>query len=256
MTFFRKIIGALGAVFALSQPLWGENVTIFAAASLKTALDEVIVANDLDAVAVYGGSAAIARQIAQGADADIVILAHRDWMDWLAGQGRLASGQRCDLMGNELVLAGARDADAFTPDSAGDLIAALKGGRLAVGQLDTVPAGQYTAAFLSKKGWLDALRPHLAQTTNVRLALALVARAEAPFGFVYASDIAAQPRVRTVFRAESGSYPEIRYPMAITGAANAKVKLVWNALSAANEVFQRNGFSLLGADDPKRCKPL
>lgn len=251
----RNWIASLLAAMMIGLPAWGEPVTIFAASSLKTALDEVIETKNIDAIAVYGGSAAIARQIAQGVEADIVILAHADWMDWLTEQELLAPETRCDLLGNRLVLAGPADAEDFIPESGAGLIDSLKGARLAVGQLETVPAGQYAAAYLQGQGWLDALRPHLAQTSNVRLALALIARAETPLGFVYASDVAAQPRVRAVFTPEQGTYPAIRYPMALTVSARGGAQNVWDILSEAGEVFKASGFSKLGHDDPDRCNP-
>jgi len=106
MMFMRKSLAVFLTALAVAAPAQGESITIFAASSMKTALDQVIAESGLDAIAAYGGSATIARQLAQGAEADIVILAHNDWMDWLEGQGALQSGSRCDLLGNELVLAG------------------------------------------------------------------------------------------------------------------------------------------------------
>lgn len=250
----RNILGALCASLLLAPPLRAEPVTIFAAASLKTALDEVIEGQAVDAIAVYGGSAAIARQVAQGAGADIVILAHQDWMDWLGAQGALAPATRCDLLGNTLVLAGAAERGDVQLRSAQDLVSALAGARLAVGHLRSVPAGQYTAAFLAGQGWLDALRPHLAQTSNVRLALALLARGEAPLGFVYASDVAAEPRVRALFSPAPETYPAIRYPMALIAPTSESALRVATALAGARDVFLRNGFAALPQTAPERCK--
>ena len=174
MMSLRPLIFALCTSATLAAPIGAEPVTIFAASSLKTALDNVIETRALDAVPVYGGSAAIARQIAQGAKADIVILAHPDWMEWLSTQGALQKTSRCNLLRNALVLAASANAPDLDVQSADDLITALNGERLSVGQLRAVPAGQYTRAYLSEQGWLDALRPHLAETSNVRLALALL----------------------------------------------------------------------------------
>ncbi|MGB7317847.1 MAG: substrate-binding domain-containing protein, partial [Planktotalea sp.] len=112
----------------------------------------------------------------------------------------------------------------------------------------------YAAAYLAGQGWLDALRPHLAQTNNVRLALALVARAETPLGFVYASDVAAQPKVRMLFKPAPDSYPAIRYPMAMTRTAKEGGQAAMSALVAAQDVYTRNGFLQLPGDDTTRCK--
>ncbi len=238
----------------IAAPSVADPVTVFAASSLKTALDTVIAQRGLDVVAVYGGSAAIARQVTQGAQADIVILAHPEWMDWLARQEALQPGSQCNLLGNQLVLAGAANAADLELTGASDLLSALNGQRLAVGQLASVPAGQYTAAYWAQEGWLDALRPHLAETSNVRLALALIARGEVPLGFVYASDVAAEPRVRTVFSPNNDAYPAIRYPMARTLGGSGKSAAIAQALTDAREVFETQGFSSIPLAEPDRCQ--
>ena len=254
MMHFRQILGPALAALLIGSRLWAEPVTIFAASSLKTALDEVIARENLDAIAVYGGSAAIARQVAQGAEADIVILAHQQWMAWLDEQEMLEQTARCDVIGNTLVLAGPADALSIDPDSAEELINALGGGRLAVGQLTSVPAGQYAAAYLDGRGWLEPLRPHLAQTSNVRLALALLARGETPLGFVYASDVTAQPNVRALFIPPTDSYPPVRYPMALTLSAKEQSALVFDIISQSQEIFVSHGFSRVPKDDVQRCE--
>lgn len=257
----KKALTFLGFVFLA---LWSgvavqaAPVTIFAASSLKTALDQIIVQEQLDAVAVYGGSAALARQISQGAEADIVILAHREWMDWLATQNAIEPASRCNLLGNTLVLAGAAQAAPLDLNFAQDVIDALKGGRLAIGQTRAVPAGQYGAEFLSNMGWLDALRPHFAETSNVRLALALIARGEVALGLVYASDVIAEPRVRSLFTPAPELYSPIRYPMAlIAREKNAKdedaAQNVAKALANASDAFVLNGFTALADDEADRC---
>ena len=253
MRILRNIISLGLGVVALALPLHADPVTIFAASSLKTALDTVIIDQNLNAIAVYGGSAALARQVSQGARADIVIFAHPDWMDWLDEQGALGSTSRCNLTGNRLVLAGASDAGDLSVEQPNDLIDALVGGRLAVGHLKSVPAGQYTAAFLDHHGWLDALIPHLAETSNVRLAMALVARGEVSLAFVYASDVNAEKRVRTVFTPSSETYPAIRYPAALTSEAKVDAAGVLRKLSASVENFENNGFMALPATETGRC---
>lgn len=230
-----------------------ERVTIFAAASLKTALDELQSALPEGAAIAYGGSAAMARQIVQGAQADIVILAHPDWMDWAEGQGALASASRCDLLGNELVVAGPALAEDFTPASAEQIIDRLAGGRLAIGNLRSVPAGQYARDWLQGAGWLEALRPHLAQVGNVRLALALVARGEVPLGVIYRSDVVAEPRVRALYTVPSGSHDPIRYPIALTQVARPGAKAVMQQIIEARGIFERAGFMPLMAGEQGAC---
>lgn len=237
----------------LTLPLRAEQVTIFAASSLKTALDRVIERNTLDVVAVYGGSAAMARQVAQGAQADIIILAHPIWMDWLERQSALTSASRCNLLGNALVLAGGHTKAPFEPETVQDVIENLKDGRLAVGELRSVPAGQYTAEYLKNIGWLEQLRPHLAQTSNVRLALALIARGETELGFVYASDVHADPDVQTVFTPSPSKYSKIRYPMALTASVSEAGRSIAAKLAGEIATFAEFGFAAIPADEAGRC---
>ena len=254
MKILRQTSRILAFLCIGAVPAFAESVTIFAASSLKTALDRVIAENDLDAIAVYGGSAALARQVAHGADADVVIFAHRDWMDWLETQNAITAKSRCDVTGNRLVLAGPVDGPLFTAENAKDIIDALEGGRLAVGQLSSVPAGQYTAQYLTNRGWLEPLRPHLAETSNVRLALALLARAEVPLAFVYASDVFAEDRVQMVFKPDPSEYPAIRYPMALTATANAQSHEVARRIMQSSHVFMESGFAGIPKNQTEWCQ--
>lgn len=253
MTFLRQTFQIIALLCIGSVPACAESVTIFAASSLKTVLDRVIAQNELDAVAVYGGSAALARQVSQGADADIVIFAHPAWMDWLESQNAVLAQSRCNVIGNTLVLAGPATAPDVTLESAQDLVDALAGGRLGVGQLASVPAGQYTAEFLQNRGWLTQLRPHLAETSNVRLALALLARGEVPLAFVYQSDVVAEDRVRPVFLPDREAFPAIRYPMALTAGARTQSAKVAQLIAASTATFTQAGFSEISANEQGRC---
>ena len=254
MKILRQTSRILAFLCIGAFPAFAESVTIFAASSLKTALDRVIAENDLDAIAVYGGSAALARQVAQGADADIVIFAHPDWMDWLETQNAISAKNRCDVIGNHLVLAGPVDGPLLSAENAKDIIDALEGGRLAVGQLSSVPAGQYTAQYLTNRGWLEPLRPHLAEASNARLALALLARSEVPLAFVYASDVFAENRVQTVFKPNPSEYPAIRYPMALTATANAQSHEVARTITQSTHVFAKSGFAGIHINQTDRCQ--
>lgn len=250
----RVVLAVFCLCLAAPEARAAEPVRIFAAASLKSVLDRITAERDLDVSIAYGGSAAIARQVAQGAQADIVILAHSDWMDWLDGQTGTQLQGRCDLTGNRLVVAGPSDLAEFTVQSPDDFITRLKGTRIASGHLKSVPSGQYAAAFLAAQGWLDALRPHLVETSNVRLALALVALGEARLGFVYASDVAAEPAVKTVYVPPVETYPAIRYPAAVRAGASPETRAVWSALTHSAETFAAAGFSPLAANDAARCQ--
>ncbi len=195
------------------QPLRAEPLVVFAAASLKGPLDEIASAVD-DVVISYDGSGAIARQVLHGAPADIVVLAHPKWMDVLQDAQAIRIDTRTDLLGNRLVLV--RDdatAVALTTDG---LQAALGEGRLAIGLTKAVPAGQYGRAALESLGLWDAVKDQLAEVTNVRAALALVARGEAPLGLVYASDAQIVPGIAVVAEIPAEAHEPIRYVTAAT----------------------------------------
>ncbi|WP_137703139.1 molybdate ABC transporter substrate-binding protein [Marimonas lutisalis] len=223
------------------------RVTVFAAASLRDALDAVAESYDgARIVASYGGSAAMARQVAQGAPADLVILANPQWMDWLEGQGVLMPDSRRDLLGNRLVLigpAGAAPLDA----SEQAMLARLGDGRLALGQVNAVPAGIYARAWLESAGLWPALAPHLAETENVRAALALVSRGEAPLGVVYASDAQADPGVSVLYDIPADSHPPITYPAAqVSDSPAAAALLAYLSGPQAAVIFAAHGFTPLG----------
>jgi len=197
------------------------DVTVFAAASLADALNRVAAdwtaRTGHDASLTFAGSSALARQIQQGAPADIFISASSDWMDALAASGDLRPSTRRDIVGNTLVLiAHGRDATPVTLDATLDLAGMLGDGRLAMALVDAVPAGIYGKAALVSLGLWDGVAPLVAQADNVRAALAFVARNEAPLGIVYATDAAVQDDVTIIATFPPGSHPPITYPAAIT----------------------------------------
>jgi len=208
-------------VFLFISLLWAsmassDTVRVFAAASLKTALDAAAAEWTGGEVSLsYAGSGAVARQVAAGAPADIVILAHADWMDWLNAQGVLGAGPVI-VASNALVVIG-RVGDpelALTPQ---DFAARLgRDGRLAMGDLRAVPAGIYGKEALEALGLWDDVSNRVAQADNVRNAMAFVARGEAPLGIVYASDAVAEPRVAVVAYLPDDTHSPIVYPAAIT----------------------------------------
>ena len=240
----------------LGQPVQAErSVTVFAAASLKGALDSVVAAWPGQAVVSYGGSAAQARQVALGAPADLVILANPDWMDWLAGQGALMPDTRVDLLANSLVLIGPADAPQLPDITAPTLLARLDGGRMAMGQHRSVPAGQYARSWMDNTGLWPVLSPHLAEVENVRLALTLVALAEAPLGVVYATDAQADPRVQVLYAIPPDEHAPIRYPAALSqlGAQSDASAALLSFLSSetAAAIFAAHGFVPLGQPQPQ-----
>ncbi|WP_415921179.1 molybdate ABC transporter substrate-binding protein [Tateyamaria sp. SN6-1] len=190
-----------------------EPVRVFAAASLQGPLDRVADTWPGGATISYAGSGTIARQIDLGAPADVIMLASPDWMRWLRDRGALA-GDPVDIISNRLVIIGPSDAAPLPDLTAPALRTRLGDSRLAMGQHRAVPAGLYAAAWMRNAGLWDALAPHLAETENVRAALALVARGEAPLGIVYASDAAASAAVRVLYTVPADAHPPIRYPAA------------------------------------------
>ena len=237
---------------ALPRPAAAEDVVVFAAASLRTALDAVAAdfeaATGQEVTVSYGGSNQLAQQILQGAPADIFLSASVDWMDAVEAGGLAVAGTRADLLGNRLVLV-AHDPGA-APIAIGpglDLPALLGEGRLAMAMVDAVPAGQYGRAALESLGLWAGVADHLAQTENVRAALALVATGEAPLGIVYATDAVASPRVRVVATFPAESHSPITYPFALTrrGAANPAARALLDFVRGpdAAATWRRFGFT-------------
>ena len=239
---------ALALTFAAPRAE-AEGVTVFAAASLRTALEEVEEAfeaeADVDLVVSYAGSSALARQIEAGAPADVFISANVAWMDRLEAEGLIAPATRTALLGNALVLIrhgpGAPAAE-IGPDF--DLAAALGDGRLAMALVEAVPAGIYGKAALTTLGLWASVEDRVAQADNVRAALALVAAGEAPLGVVYATDAAAERGVSVVGAFPASSHPPIVYPAAaLTGReAAAAAFLAFLEGPAATGAFERQGF--------------
>ncbi|WP_299748175.1 molybdate ABC transporter substrate-binding protein [uncultured Tateyamaria sp.] len=217
-----------------------ETVRVFAAASLQGPLDEVAHAWDGEVVISYGGSGAIARQVSQGAPADAVILANVAWSDWLVQEGHAPDTAR-PLLSNTLVIIGPAGAPALPGPELETILARLDGRRLAMGQHMSVPAGIYAQAWLEGMGTWTALRPKLAETENVRAALALVAHGETPLGIVYASDAAASDDVSVVFEVPADAHPPILYPgLALSPGGSAFLDHV----ATHSDVFTAAGFRL------------
>jgi molybdate transport system substrate-binding protein len=246
---------ALGAVFALiasaalAQPA---PLTVFAAASLKNALDEVDTAYAAQSHAAvrasYAASSALARQIEQGAPADAFISADSDWMDYLAQRKLIVAASRRDVLTNHLALiAPAGSSVRLTIRKGFALAAALGDGRLAIAGPE-VPAGKYGRASLQTLGVLDSVSDHLAPAENVRGALAFVAQGEAPLGIVYDTDAKTEPKVKIVGLFPDDSHQRIVYPAALVAAsanAGAGAYLAYLQGPQASAIFKRYGFIVL-----------
>lgn len=249
----------LGAALLAMMPLapasaqTGAGPTVFAAASLKNAMDDAGARWAADGHAAprlsFAASNVLEKQIEQGAPADLFFSADTDWMEAAQKAGLIQDGTRVDLLGNEIVLVAPKDSTVAVDVRPGfDLGHALDGGRLAMGNADAVPAGKYGKAALEKLGAWDGVKDHVAQAESVRAALAFVARGEAPLGVVYATDAAAEPRVKVVGVFPSDSHPPIVYPVAITRGAkspDAAAFLAFLRGPAAADIFGKQGFTLL-----------
>lgn len=254
--FRRTILAAAFCAIGLAPAAAGE-ITVFAAASLKTALDAIergFEAATGNAMTVsYGGSSALARQIEQGAPADIFISANPQWMDVLAGEGLIDAESRFDLLGNVIVLvAHGAEAEPVDIEPGFDLAGMLGDGRLAMAMVEAVPAGIYGKAALTSLGVWEEVAPKVAQTDDVRAALALVSLGEAPYGIVYATDAVADETVSVVGTFPARSHPPIIYPAAAVTASDNPIAgelLAYLKGPEAREAFERQGFSVIGGSD-------
>lgn len=243
---FLSLIAA--AVIGLGNHGARADVVVFAAASTTEAMTEAAAAfrqqTGIAVVTSFGSSSTLAKQIEQGAPAQIFLSANSDWADTLEKAGALKPGGRIDYLGNTLVLvapAGSAPVDLATTR----LVDLLQGGRLAVGDPDHVPAGQYAKKALTALNQWDALEPRLARAGDVRGALALVQRGEAPYGIVYSTDAASQKDISPVATFPADSHPKIVYPLALTKAADGDAERFAAFLQQdqARAIFARHGFS-------------
>jgi molybdate transport system substrate-binding protein len=230
-----------------------ENVTVFAAASLKNALDEANTAfntrSPVKIVVSYAASSALMKQIEQGAPADVFISADLDWMDYGSQKKLIKDDTRVNLLGNRLVLIAPKDSKLgnVTIGPGFDLAKLAGDGRVATGDVRAVPAGKYAKAALEKLGAWDAAMPKLAMAENVRAALALVGRGEAPLGIVYETDAKVEPSVKIVGAFPADSHAPITYPFALTATANAAAAqyLAFLRSQGAKAIFEKYGFTYL-----------
>lgn len=254
----KLLVGvALGLTIAAAVPTraqaQAQDVVVFAAASLKTALDEISARWRADGNRApkisYAASSALAKQIEQGAPADLFISADLDWMDYLDQRQLIQVGTRFNLLGNRLALIAEKSTTTRLTIAPGfDLAGALGNGRLAMANVQAVPAGKYGKAALEKLGVWSAVAGKTAQAADVRAALVLVSRGEAPFGIVYQTDAAADPSVRIVGLFPEDSHPPIIYPAALVATSkngDGRRLLDYLGGAAAKPLFETQGFTLL-----------
>lgn len=251
LVFARSLACVL--IIGLAPVARSGEVTVFAAASLKNALDEIVNAfshsTEHNVTVSYAGSSTLARHIEFGAPADVFISANLAWMDRLQSQDRIVRETRRDIASNSLVLIGSGSTSKpldLTQDV--DLRALLGGGFLAMALVDAVPAGIYGKAALIQLGYWDNIADQVAQTDSVRAALALVATGAAPLGIVYTSDAQSEPRVFVIGTFPTESHPEIRYPAAaISGRDTPLVRSFLDYLhsNTAKNILTRQGFVVM-----------
>ena len=243
-TLFILVASLLLAIPATA----GERVGVFAAASLKNALDQAARTFQADTgheiVLTYGGTSKLARQIAQGAPADVFLSASVAWMDELAKAGAIDPATRLDWLANRLVVV-AHDPREEPLARLQDLPERLGDGRLSTALLRAVPAGIYAREALASAGILETLRPRVAQADNVRVALAFVARGEASHGIVYESDARAEPDLRVVHAVDPTLHQPIVYPAAATAGASeaGRAFLAYLATREGMAPFLAEGFT-------------
>ncbi len=248
-SFLGIVAGLVVAMPAVADDPPPRTIIVFAAASLTDVMREIGAAyqaeTGVETLFSFAASSALARQIESGAPAAAYVSADLEWMDYLANRGLVDAGTRRNVAGNELVLIAPADSTAKIDIAPGfDLARALGGGRLAVADPVAVPAGRYAKAALTALGAWTQAEPRLAPAENVRAALALVSRGEAPLGIVYPTDARVDPGVRVVATFPAGSHAPILYPAAAIGASAGGADFVaYLAGDKAQAIFRKAGFS-------------
>lgn len=243
------LIGALCSPAAAQD----RTLTVFAAASMKNALDDINTAyttkSGVKITVSYGPSSGLARQIEQGAPADIFISADTDWMDYAISKKNVSESSRINLLGNSIVLIAPKDSkiDNVSIGRGSDLAKFAGDGRIATGDVKSVPVGKYAKAALEKLGSWQAAEPKFAMADNVRAALTLVARGEAALGIVYSTDAKVEPGVKIVGTFPADSHPAIVYPVAATTTAKPEASdyLAFLRSTTAKNILEKYGFKFL-----------
>ena len=251
-------LAILAAVLVLAPQIGSaqdKRLTVFAAASMKNALDDVNAAfskaTGIKVVTSYAASSALAKQIESGAPADIFMSADLEWMDHVAEKKAIKTDTRVNLLGNKLVLVAPKDSKIgnVTLAQGFDLAKLVGDGRIATGEVSSVPVGRYAKAALERLGAWPAAEKKFAMADNARAALLLVARGEAALGVVYETDAKIEPGVKIVGAFPEGSYPPITYPVAATASAKPEATRYLQFLrsNTARHIFETYGFTVLAS---------
>ena len=250
---FAALIVLAGAVVPAAAQ--DKSITVFAAASMKNALDDIDAAytakTGVKVIVSYGPSSGLAKQIEQGAPADVFISADTDWMDYAISRKTINEPSRVNLLGNTIVLIAPKDSkiDNVTIGQGFDLAKLAGDGKIATGDVKSVPVGKYAKAALEKLGSWQAAEPKFAMADNVRAALTLVARNEAVLGIVYSTDAKVEPGVKVIGTFPADSHPAIIYPVAATTTAKPETSdyLAFLRSSAVKTILEKYGFKYLAS---------
>jgi molybdate transport system substrate-binding protein len=253
---FLSLVVLCGSTYApaLAQDkAQDKTIVVFAAASMKNALDDIDTAftakTGIKVSASYAASSTLAKQIEQGAPADVFVSADTDWMDYAVAKKNINEASRVNLLGNSIVLIAPKDskADNVAIGPGFDLAKLAGDGKIATGDVKAVPVGKYAKAALEKLGAWQAAEPKFAMAESVRAALTLVARGEATLGIVYSTDAKVEPGVKIVGTFPADTHPPIIYPVAATTTAKPEANdyLSYLKSQAAKTVLEKYGFVYL-----------
>jgi molybdate transport system substrate-binding protein len=247
----RHTLLLTACLYGLASAPASADVTVFAAASLTGALTEIAKTFETERKAPvklsFAASSALAKQIEQGAPADVFISADTQWIGYLDGKGKIDHGSLRNLLGNTLVL--------IAPQGRGFPATMAKGfdfahafqGELCTGEANSVPVGIYAKEALTALGWWDSIRNRIVGTEDVRSALNLVERGECDAGIVYETDVKQSRKAEIVGRFPANTHSPIVYPAAlVTQAGDAKAFLDYLQQKPAADVFVKHGFKVLG----------
>ena len=246
----------LTALLSLIPVTAAETVTIFAASSTTEAVQTVArryeAEHGVKVVCSFAASSTLAKQIENGAPADLFLSADQRWMDHLARLKAIDAASRSDLLGNALVFVAPAGRSVAVTVEQGFAIGTAFSGRLALGDPTNVPAGVYAKEAFTRLGWWEALSGRLAPAADVRAALKLVELGETDLGVVYATDAKASAKVVVVATIPEALHTPVRYPIALTTTAKPAAAgfLAYLRSEAARAVFGAAGFTVVAKADP------
>ena len=246
----KKLALVLAFTVCASSLALAKDINVFAAASMKGTLDEIGSAYKAKTgnaiIATYAATGTLAKQIEAAAPADVFISADEQWMNELASKNLIKPDTRKDIAGNTLVIVEAKDAKLSV--KLDDIAAALGDGKLALADINSVPAGKYAKSALDKLGQWSKVEKNVVMQDNVRGALALVAKGEAKLGIVYGSDVLVEPKVEIAAAFPDDSHAPIRYPAAVVAASQNDDAANFTAFLAGDEaqaILKKGGFTSL-----------